>query len=96
MAGGERMDLDETTIANLFKKAGYVTGALESGTTVCNILTILLAAVSSISMVFARAIGALLQCLDGKEWGTRKGERVLRGRFHHRSDELYRSGGQGW
>ncbi|MEC8420614.1 MAG: arylsulfatase [Verrucomicrobiota bacterium] len=26
-AGGERMDLDETTIANLFKKAGYVTGA---------------------------------------------------------------------
>ena len=26
-AGGERMDLDETTIADLFKKAGYATGA---------------------------------------------------------------------
>ena len=26
-AGGERMDLDETTIADLFKKAGYSTGA---------------------------------------------------------------------
>ena len=26
-AGGERMDLDETTIADLFKQAGYVTGA---------------------------------------------------------------------
>ena len=26
-AGGERMDLDETTVADLFKKAGYSTGA---------------------------------------------------------------------
>ncbi len=26
-AGGERMDLDETTIADLFRKAGYTTGA---------------------------------------------------------------------
>ena len=26
-AGGERMDLDETTIADLFKRAGYSTGA---------------------------------------------------------------------
>mgnify|MGYP006247026833 FL=1 len=26
-AGGERMDLDETTIADLFKRAGYATGA---------------------------------------------------------------------
>ena len=26
-AGGERLDLDETTIADLFKKAGYATGA---------------------------------------------------------------------
>ncbi len=26
-AGGERMDLDETTIADLFKQAGYITGA---------------------------------------------------------------------
>ena len=26
-AGGERMDLDETTIADLFRKAGYATGA---------------------------------------------------------------------
>ena len=26
-AGGERMDLDETTIADLFQKAGYATGA---------------------------------------------------------------------
>ena len=26
-AGGERMDLDETTVADLFKKAGYATGA---------------------------------------------------------------------
>ena len=26
-AGGERMDLDETTVADLFQKAGYATGA---------------------------------------------------------------------
>ena len=44
-AGGERMDLDETTIADLFKKRVMQREPLENGTTACNILTILLAAV---------------------------------------------------
>ena len=58
-SGGERMDLDETTIADLFQKAGYATGALVNGITECNIPTIHWVVVLIISTVSVQGIGVI-------------------------------------
>ena len=62
-AGGERMDLDETTIADLFKKRVMPREHSVNGIMVCNILTILLVAGLIISMDFVRAIGGITTML---------------------------------
>ena len=60
-AGGERMDLDETTIADFFKQAtGTLRVPLGSGIMECSILTILLVVGLIISMDSALGIGGII------------------------------------
>ena len=58
-AGGERMDLDETTIADLFKERDILRVHSVNGTMVCSILTILLAEGLIISTDSVPGIGGI-------------------------------------
>ena len=66
-AGGERMDLDETTIADLFSKAGMPPEHSVNGIMVCSFPIILLVAGLIISMAFVQAIGGTTTMLLWKE-----------------------------
>ena len=79
-AGGERMDLDETTVADLFRSAGYATGAFGKWHNGMQYPYHPLGRGFDYFYGFLfRTLGALLRCPDGAEWGTGQGEGLLRG-----------------
>ena len=88
-AGGERMDLDETTIADLFKKAGYSTGHSGNGIMGCSFLSSSRPRVRLLLRFLLRALGALFRSLVGTQRRAGSGQRFLRGRFHERGDEFH-------
>ena len=58
--GGERMDVDETTIAEVFKKQDMKQRLMENGTTECSILIIRTLVVLTIFMVSVLDIGVII------------------------------------
>ena len=89
-AGGERMDLDETTIADLFKKAGYSTGAFGKWHNGMQFPYHPLGRGFDYFLRFLlRALGALFRSFVGTQRRAGSGQRFLRGRFHERGDEFH-------